>query len=61
MLRARTTPPKRAELLAALDSVELGLSALMRRWQEGLTPELRVEIMDLYQPVLRILILARRR
>lgn len=59
--RPRRVPPKRVELLNALEMVEVSLSDLMRRWHDGITAELRAEIMDIYRPVLLILIATGRR
>lgn len=50
------------ETLDVLDEVEVGLSDLMRRWDDGIPAEIRAEIaIRAYEPVLKILIRGRRR
>lgn len=55
--------PLREELLDLMESLEIVLSDIMRRWDDGgVQPELRAEIMTTaYEPLLRMLIRARRR
>lgn len=54
--------PTRSELLDLLERQTLALSSLVGRWQDGIPPEVRAEIMtELYEPVLQMLIRARRR
>lgn len=58
----RTLVPSKPELLDLLDALEVKMSDLMRRWDDGVAPEIRAEIMvELYEPTLRLLIRARRR
>ena len=53
--------PNKKEMLAALDAVEIALSSMMRRWQDGIPPKVRDEIAQIYRPVLLLLIRAKRR
>jgi hypothetical protein len=54
--------PTKREILDGLEAVEVALSSMMRRWQGGISPELRAEIMiEAYEPVLHILLHAERR
>lgn len=54
--------PTKPQLLDLLDRLELTLSNMMRRWTNGILPEIRAEIMtEAYEPVLRMLIRAKRR
>jgi hypothetical protein len=59
-------PPRRRptlrEVLDELEAVEIALSSMMRRWQDGPSPDIRAEIMtEAYEPVLHLLIRAERR
>jgi hypothetical protein len=46
----------------AFKSAKVALSSMMRRWEGGISAEVRAEIMtEAYEPVLRTLMLARRR
>ena len=45
-----------------LDALEVALSSIIRRWQNGIPAEVRSEIMtEAYEPILRSLIRAGRR
>jgi hypothetical protein len=62
--RRRTTLPSKPELLDLLDHLETVLGDMMRRWDHGepIDPSVRLEIMmGAYEPVLRMLVRARRR
>lgn len=55
-------PPTREEILDMMETLELVLGDMMRRWENGILPETRAEIMTkAYEPVLQILIRTRRR
>jgi hypothetical protein len=55
-------PPNRREILDELEAVEIALSSMMRRWQGGISPEIRAEIMiEAYEPVLHLLLRTERR
>ncbi|WP_428484916.1 hypothetical protein [Rhodopila sp.] len=55
-------PPKRSEILDRMDEVEAALLSIVRRWQDGVAPELRDEInVKAREPLLRMLIRAGRR
>ena len=57
-MRVATKP----EILDVLEQVEVALSSMMTRWQDGIPAEIRAEIMtEAYEPVLRMLIRSRRR
>jgi hypothetical protein len=61
MPRADRKPSLR-DVLDLLSLLEIKMSDLMRRWDDGVAPEIRAEIMvELYEPTLRLLIRARRR
>jgi hypothetical protein len=50
------------EVLDEMEAVEIALSSMMRRWQDGPSPEIREEIMlEAYEPVLHLLIRTERR
>lgn len=51
-------PPSRAELLDAMSATELAIGDVMRRWDAGIPAEVRAELMDVYRPVLLLLIRA---
>lgn len=54
--------PTRRHILDLLDTVEVAASDMMRRWHDGIPPEVRDEIATLiYQPILRMLIDCKRR
>lgn len=54
--------PTKPQLLDLLDGLELSLGNMMRRWENGIPPETRAEIMtEAYEPVLHMLIRAKRR
>jgi hypothetical protein len=54
--------PTKREILDGLEALEVALSSMMRRWQCGIPPEIRAEIMiEAYEPVLHILLRAERR
>jgi hypothetical protein len=58
---AQGSPPTRAELLDLLESLEIVLGDMMRRWQGGIPAEVRAEIMvQAYEPLIRMLIRGRR-
>lgn len=60
--RALMAVPSKPELLDLLERIEVALSSMMTRWQDGIPAEVRAEIMtEAYEPVLRILIHAGRR
>lgn len=60
--RGRMIAPSKPELLDLLDRLELTLGNMMRRWEDGILPETRAEIMtEAYEPVLHILIRSGRR
>lgn len=50
-------PPTRAEILDGLSAVELAVGDMMRR--SAVAPEVRVELMDIYRPVLVLLLRAK--
>lgn len=50
------------EVLDVLELVEVNLSSMMRRWQDGIPPEVRDEIStEAYHPILQLLIKGNRR
>jgi hypothetical protein len=54
--------PSKPQLLAVLEVAEIALSSMIRRWEDGIPAEVRVEIMtEVYEPILRVLIGSRRR
>lgn len=53
--------PTRTEILDQMEIWEVALSAMMRRWDDDIPAETRDEIAQVYQPLLRILIRAKRR
>lgn len=60
--KRRMIVPSKADLLNLLDYLELTLGNLMHRWDDGVSAEIRAEIMtEAYEPVLRMLIRSRRR
>lgn len=54
-------PPRKNELLAAIDAAEVALSELLRRWNDGISAEVRSDIYAVHQPLLLLLIRARLR
>lgn len=54
-------PPTRTELLDSMEAWEIALSDLMRRWDDAIPPYVRDEIAQIYQPILQMLIRAKRR
>jgi hypothetical protein len=59
-------PPRRRptlrEVLDELEAVEIALSSVVRRWEDGPSAEIREEIMlEAYEPVLHLLIRTERR
>ena len=49
-------------MLDELEAVEIALSSVVRRWENGPSPEIREEIMlEAYEPVLHLLIRTERR
>jgi hypothetical protein len=65
MSHARPPPLPRLTLRETLDILDLvvtNLASIMSRWQDGVAPELRAEIMlHAHDPLLRLLLRARRR
>lgn len=54
--------PSKAEMWEVFENLEASLGSVMRRWDDGVSPEIRAEIMTVaYEPVLRMLIRGRRR
>jgi hypothetical protein len=54
--------PTRVELLDFLEQHFLALASMATRWQDGIPAEVRAEIItEAYEPVLKTLMLARRR
>jgi hypothetical protein len=54
--------PNRRQILNEMEFVEIALSSMMRRWEGGISAEVRAEIMtEAYEPVLRLLIRSERR
>lgn len=61
-IRRLMAVPSKPELLDLLDQLELTLGNMMRRWDDGILPEVRAEIMtQAYEPVLHVLIRSGRR
>lgn len=61
MLRPERSPT-RAELLDLLEQLDISLATWVGRWADSIPPEVRAEILlQAYEPVLRMLIRARRR
>ncbi|WP_428484915.1 hypothetical protein [Rhodopila sp.] len=58
----RQPRPRRSDILDKTDEVEAALLSIVRRWQDGVAPELRDEInVKAREPLLRMLIRAGRR
>lgn len=57
----RAPMPTKKELLACMETLEVALSSMMRRWNDDIPAETRAEIMIAYEPLLHMLIRARRR
>ncbi len=54
-------PPRRSELLDAIDKAERQLTVLFSKWWNGVPVGLRIELHDIEEPLLRLLIRANRR
>jgi hypothetical protein len=58
---ARTAQPYRPELLDAIEATEEQLSAMIGRWGNGIPGRVRLELIRVRQPLMRLLIRAGRR
>ena len=57
----RLLQPRKAELLEVLDQTALALAALLGRWGDGIPATVRLEIRQIHEPLLHLLIRAKRR